>query len=896
MRILIHFVILLLVIEYSLAHAANEITSARSTAGLETNRSNLFGFRVILTPVRESNGELHADPVCRAFMNLTAIRIIEAGLNVYILNTQERIALLGDSLWPSTNSNEISQSLQRAADSGVDLVVSATLVKQGDQISATLRFDRTSGGGVAELKNKVGNDWIALSDWALETFAQMVGEDLDQKEHQRYRANLGLSNVDVEEFLRLLHRKGEAAKNGGNLPWKDPALNELLKRNPRSLFLRRLKLDERRPESESDDPEKALIRDFPESCTAMVIRLLADPAPPSSEITLALRRHPGCLHIIRAMTFRAMKDLSVDGTEWREMQQILEQHFKETGAGGSLLRLVCAGLRTETNDVEGAEQLLVNVRLPAQCNDPLLLDVLGRASIFTTRRELFCLQLARAVRSSVLVPISPLVLPNLNLTPEGIRSQESSPPRWLDPKELEAGLAAVSVDLLQEPYRNLLVPTAQDFVVAKRVGQVVTNKLWKCFALLGEVILDSPRMMNGFDSNQGIGNCHAKSVDFIRVARAAGYRAWLVHVDKTFDGGQGFHDCALVEVDGITLCFDPALRTALINHAEVEVMDDLQAISHHMFQSTVHMGKPAKIRAALKLNPTSRWARCRFISTMAESGELEEAASELRKLRGDPKLADHWDVNLAAAALASSQRKFDEAAASLERALASNPQWAFLHLKLAGMYEELRNFSKAKEHLAAAEKFSRGDVQTAEISIARSSLKFRSMRGGSDASGKSPQQSLLELAKNGDTAAMLALSERLINGTASEKSEGIEWLTRAAEKGDLLAQLNLVKWFQLLQSDGDGKAARYWAERAANQDSGQAMLVAAEILYSSTYGPPDPVSALKWALLAQRRNLTKANSLIREMQLFMTEAQVTEATTFANKFTPKLPTTKEEKP
>ena len=887
--------ILLILLAQPTADAASGSKEGRVTEGIETNRANFFGSRVILTPVLQTNGQLHDDPVCRAFMNLVAIRILDSGLNVCILNTQERIALLGKSVWPSTNSNYISQTLQKASESGVDLVVSATLVKQGDQISSALRFDRTSGDGAPEFRNKVSNDWLALSDWVLETLAQMVGENLSQNEHQRFRIDLGLGTDDVEEFLRLLLRKGEAAKNGEKSSRQDLALADLLKRNPRSLWLRRSKLEECRPGAETDEQEKLLIRDLPESCTAMVIRLFADRLPPSQDIALALRRHPGCAQIIRAVALRALQDLSENGSEWRDLHQILEQHFEEVG-GGSLIRTVCAGLRSTAKNVQGAEQLLFNLRLPANCNDPLLLDFLGRSSFFTTRKDLFSIQLARVVRSSVIVPRSPLVLPAPTLVTEEPTHHTSSFPKWFYEKDLDTHLASVSVDLLHEPYRSLFVPTDRELEIAKRVGQIVTNNLLKCFALFGEVILNSHGMMNGVDPKQGMGNCHAQSIDFIRLARAAGFRAWLVHVDKLFDGGQGFHDCALVEVDGAPMTFDPALKTALLDHAEVEVMDDLQAISHHMFQATVHLGDPTRIRSALKLNPTSRWARCRFIAAMAESGETQAALNELEKLRADPKLADHWDVLLAAAELSRSERKFDEAAVLLERALVSNPQWALLHFKVAAIYEELGNFEKAREHLAAAEKYSRGDVPKTEINLARSNLKLKLMRGNSELPVKARQQSLLELAKNGDTAAMLSLSEQLVNGTASEQNEGIVWLKRAAEKGDLLAQLSLVKWFQQRQSDGDGRSARYWAERAANQNSGQAMLMAAELLYSSTYGPPDPISALKWAILAQRRNLTKANSLIREMKLFMTEAQVTESTSLANKFTPNSSTSNAEKP
>lgn len=882
MNAILHGLILGLFLANIVTDAMGATATIIPPAPIGSGKLPLIGPRIVIMPLRQPDGATHADEVCRGFKEWLTFRVVDSSLNVEFVHRPQRIALFGESTWPPTNSAVASDVLRAAGRAGVDLVMSLVLDRQEGRIALELSFEWTRGAQRHELRKHSSNDWISLAEWAVDTIAEMVGERLPAGEQDYQRAFWGLQGPDLEELFRMLDKRVRAETKGEKFSIPDAALDSLMKRNPRSLALMLTKREQSRGGPTGDQINQRLILEFPDSCDAVLAHLMQDKLTPN-DFSQALRHHPGCPKLLGAVSFLTAKDLTEGGTSATPLHQVLEQHIKES-RGTTVMRVICAAARAARGDGKGAAEMLSGLSLPAECGDSMLMYLLARAALASGRLDLLSIQLARAAKDSVSRETD--LFPILNANQFG--TNVISSPRWLDRRELESELRSVSPALLQKPYVNLMEPTAEDVLAGKRMSAVITNGLLRSLAVLGEIQLAASEQEAALTSNQILGNCHSLAMRFVQLGRAAGLRTWMVHVDKLEDGSQGFHDCVVVSVEGGNLMIDPALGIPFVEHAEFEVMDDLQAIGHHLGQGPWggSAEDAAMISAALQLNPRSRWARCRFVDAMVRAGQMDKAVAELNRLRSDPKTTNHWDVNLVSAKVAEAQGDLREASMFLERALASNPRWSTLHFGLARVYSMLKDEAKASEHLDAAEKNNRGDVRATDVTDLSQGLRLLHLQRNSDPGNDDGLQRLRDQARKGDAISAIALAEQLANKSPEGLEEGIVLLTPLAKDGNLIAQTLLVQLLLRAKPDGFGKTAREWAERAAEQGSISAMLTAAELLYSSSLGTPDPVRALRWATLARKYGEPKAKSLIQEMELFMSAEQVAAARKLADSFVP----------
>jgi len=94
-------------------------------------------------------------------------------------------------------------------------------------------------------------------------------------------------------------------------------------------------------------------------------------------------------------------------------------------------------------------------------------------------------------------------------------------------------------------------------------------------------------------------NCQEYTKLFLALGRAVGLKAFYVHLDVDHAGRAVNHDCAIVFLEDKALMIDPAYRWFGVPHREYVVLDDVQAIAHHHFQST----KVASCELATRLPP-----------------------------------------------------------------------------------------------------------------------------------------------------------------------------------------------------------------------------------------------------------------------------------------------------
>lgn len=312
------------------------------------------------------------------------------------------------------------------------------------------------------------------------------------------------------------------------------------------------------------------------------------------------------------------------------------------------------------------------------------------------------------------------------------------------------------------------------------------------------------------------------------------------------------------------------------------MLDDVQAISHHMMQPPAGTPDPHRLRAGLKLNPDDHWTRIQFVRQMAAAGELDLAARELQKLEREP---EKWDVHLAAAGLHEARGRWDEAAEALQSALVLSPSNAVLHFELAKAYDHMGRTSESDKYLAAALALDRGEIST-EV---RESAAVRLAIGNAQAEARSARaplsQTMVQQAEAGDTTAQMALAQTAFGQGRIE--EGLDWLRRAAAQGSALAQLTYGRGLLAARGQAAGKEVLLWLTRSAKQGYDEAQHDLGLILYDGRLAPKDMGAAYAWVSLAAAQGNKKARSLLREMDLFIRPEELAEARKRADAFTPK---------
>ncbi len=187
---------------------------------------------------------------------------------------------------------------------------------------------------------------------------------------------------------------------------------------------------------------------------------------------------------------------------------------------------------------------------------------------------------------------------------------------------------------------------------------------------------------------------------FIALARAVNLKAFYVHLEKDYRGKAVPHDCVAVFAGDKALLVDATYRWFGAPHKEFVILDDLQAIAHHLVQLKDPDRVLAQRRLAVKLHPDFAWAQFALIRSLCESEQWDEARIVFESaLELEP---DGCEVYLWRGIFADHAGDLDAAAGHLRKALELNPENALAHLGLGEIFGRQGKLSEAREEFRAS--------------------------------------------------------------------------------------------------------------------------------------------------------------------------------------------------
>jgi tetratricopeptide (TPR) repeat protein len=269
---------------------------------------------------------------------------------------------------------------------------------------------------------------------------------------------------------------------------------------------------------------------------------------------------------------------------------------------------------------------------------------------------------------------------------------------------------------------------------------------------------------------------------------------------------------------------------------------------------------------------------------MARAGEVAVAEEELRAVRaaGD----ESWDVHVAAGELEIARERWRPALAELLQAQALNPSNALVHFRLSGVYGALRDESNAETHMRRALELDRGEF--GRDLRRQTEFSFEVMDALAQATSSAPGslEALRRRAEAGDLAAQLAMAKACAEAQPPRTAEGMRWLRKAAMQGDDQAQYNYARNLVVLRGEKAVPEAVQWLNKSAAQGNADAQYRLGLILYDGKVVTRDNVTAAQWVYLAADHKHVEARRLLKEMQLFLSAADLAEARKRADDFQP----------
>ena len=194
--------------------------------------------------------------------------------------------------------------------------------------------------------------------------------------------------------------------------------------------------------------------------------------------------------------------------------------------------------------------------------------------------------------------------------------------------------------------------------------------------------------------------CQEYAKLYIALARAAGIRAFYVHLEKDYSGEIVYHDCAAVFIGDKALLVDPAYQWFGAPHKEYVVLDDVQAIAHHFYQPAGKDEEVARCRLAAKLHPDTAWGQLHLVGALIKANQLVEAGKVLKV--AEQLEPGRWDAYTYQGWLAANTGDLDRAAASLRKALDLNSKHGPTHVILGWVLSKQQQFAAARDEFRLA--------------------------------------------------------------------------------------------------------------------------------------------------------------------------------------------------
>jgi ankyrin repeat protein/tetratricopeptide (TPR) repeat protein len=195
-------------------------------------------------------------------------------------------------------------------------------------------------------------------------------------------------------------------------------------------------------------------------------------------------------------------------------------------------------------------------------------------------------------------------------------------------------------------------------------------------------------------------SCQEFAKLYVALARSVGLDAWLVHLERDYQGRPVYHDCAGVFLDGQCYLADPAYRWFGVPHQSLSVLDDLAALAHHLQQHSEDDTSLSRARIGAKLQPDFAWGQIALARALILNDQVEEAELALEKAqRLEP---DRWDYFQVKGLLAAHQRRYPDALRELRYSLELNPDAGTTHLILGQVLTQEARWEEARDAFRAS--------------------------------------------------------------------------------------------------------------------------------------------------------------------------------------------------
>jgi TPR repeat protein len=449
----------------------------------------------------------------------------------------------------------------------------------------------------------------------------------------------------------------------------------------------------------------------------------------------------------------------------------------------------------------------------------------------------------------------------------GEDAPKKSPPRQFSREELQAEL---SWRLTPEECRRVEDPlkvTEAVIAQASAVTANLTNGTAKATMLLGVVLEEH-------DANERRGTntatlsklpvCHYYASRLVALARAVGLPAWLVHVELSSEEASGYHDRTAIEVKpGRVLQFDPTWGTMGNPSDNMRMLDDVQAIAHHMLQG----GNKAGVEIARKLDPEDPWTQARVITELAQDGDPDAAQRLWDALR--PECTNRWDYYFSRGVIEKENERYSSALEWFKRADAVSSNNVPILMALGVIHESLNDHRQSVACFERAWKL--GAARQWSGRAADLESRIRLLRGAVDGAQASEKE-VRAKAESGDLASQLMMAN--VCFTRREYEAALGWLLPGAKRGDPVFQENYGRNLLLLSGTPAVKGtntvpeAVKWLREAAKQSNAQACYELSVILYEGRGVPREAAEASLWAHVGAAGRDKRCIALLREMQLF----------------------------
>jgi pentatricopeptide repeat protein len=166
-----------------------------------------------------------------------------------------------------------------------------------------------------------------------------------------------------------------------------------------------------------------------------------------------------------------------------------------------------------------------------------------------------------------------------------------------------------------------------------------------------------------------------------------------------------------VFADDRALLVDATYRWFGVPHKEYVILDDLQAIAHHLVQQEYPGREVAQRRLAVKLHPNFAWTQFALIRSLCKAEQWDEARRIFESVQ--ELESDRSEICLWRGIFADHDGDLDAAADYLRRASALDPENAVAHLGLAEVLRRQGKLKEAREEFRACLRYAQ-DTSTAD--------------------------------------------------------------------------------------------------------------------------------------------------------------------------------------